>query len=190
MSLRNNMMISSGAISSTRQLNAASSIPDALCQPRQNIKHKLTRKQQPQPTTDQARKKERSFVTANNSSTAITSAAPGLSWRNKITGSEAARDKLEENDKRLAGAIWRLEILARILCCNSKRKTKELAAAKEKRLKVIQQQTTDHRRPLIDLDRCSTDGYDGEGVSLDFVQDDPKPHALPAPHIPNPHPST
>ncbi|KAI8608461.1 hypothetical protein BC830DRAFT_1155175 [Chytriomyces sp. MP71] len=133
------------------------------------------RKQQPQTTTAQPQK-EKDFVTANKASTAITSTATGLSWRNKAAEAEAARTKLKENDKRLAEAMRRLEmerIRADTLLQREKEmKRKKLAAAKEKRLKETRRQKTDHQIFLNDLDGCSTGGYDGEGVSLDFAQDD------------------
>ncbi|KAJ3266128.1 hypothetical protein HDU77_002615 [Chytriomyces hyalinus] len=112
----------------------------------------------------------------------ITTTATGLSFRNKARETEIARLELLENDRRLVEAMRRLDkerTRADLLIKREKEaKAKKLAESREKRKK------TQVKKPAspVKSDTGSAiargsagferGGFEGEGVSLDFDQDD------------------
>ncbi|KAJ3240046.1 hypothetical protein HDU81_004691 [Chytriomyces hyalinus] len=112
----------------------------------------------------------------------ITTTATGLSFRNKARETEIARLELLENDRRLVEAMRRLDkerTRADLLVKREKEaKAKKLAESREKRKKA---QVKKPASPVKSETSANAHGggagferggFEGEGVSLDFDQDD------------------
>ncbi|KAI8834992.1 hypothetical protein BJ741DRAFT_608832 [Chytriomyces cf. hyalinus JEL632] len=111
----------------------------------------------------------------------ITTTATGLSFRNKARETEIARLELLENDRRLVEAMRKLDkerTRADLLIKREKEaKAKKLAESRGKRKKTqvkkpvspVKSDTSAIARSSAGFERG---GFEGEGVSLDFDQDD------------------